>query len=286
MRVAARLFPCLVVAMTATSLACGELLGISGPPIVVVDASDAESMPTEPEASAPAPEASSPPLEASTPDALDGDSSDAGLHVDGDADAACAPGTCTLTFASSSTWDSYGGTMLPDGAVSDSLGTSLGPAREVCLSSHFPGNCPDAAIIYGSTGMSWISLADQVDWIWRGDVVPSQPSGLALAAFQKTFAVGDGAKGSVDLLADDFAAVFVNGTRVGTTGSTSDLDAATHAPNVKQTFDLSPWLHAGENTITIVAQNGPSSWASTFCGGNCTYADNPAGVTFSGTLTW
>ena len=82
--------------------------------------------------------------------------------------------------------------------------------------------------------------------------------------------------------ADDFVEVRVNGTTVGTNGSTTDVTLAGQAQATPATFDLSPFLRAGDNTITVVGQNGPSSFAG--CAGPCTYAQNPAAVLFGGTL--
>ena len=42
------------------------------------------------------------------------------------------------------------------------------------------------------------------------------------------------------------------------------------------------FLKPGDNTVTVVGQNGPASYAA--CSGPCDYARNPAGVVFAGEL--
>jgi hypothetical protein len=89
--------------------------------------------------------------------------------------------------------------------------------------------------------------------------------------------------GTISIAAGDFAEVFVNGVSAGTIGSVSDISLASLAQSVLTTFDLSPYLVAGDNTITIMAQNGPAEYAG--CPGVCPYAENPAGVVFAGSLS-
>jgi hypothetical protein len=82
---------------------------------------------------------------------------------------------------------------------------------------------------------------------------------------------------------DNFAEVQVNGSVVGSVGSVTDGTVAGQAIMQLTTFDLGGYLVEGSNVITIVGQNGPSSWAG--CPGACTYTQNPAGIIFGGTLT-
>jgi len=78
----------------------------------------------------------------------------------------------------------------------------------------------------------------------------------------------------------------VNGTAVGSVGSITDITPAGNAQNMLETFDLTPALQTGSNKITVVGQNGPSSFLSGACGAaGCSYAQNPAGVDFAGTLS-
>jgi hypothetical protein len=108
---------------------------------------------------------------------------------------------------------------------------------------------------------------------------------LAFCVFEKSFLLGNHPTGTIRVATDDFAEVLVNGVSVGVTGSVQDSGAAGRAQSFPVTFDLSAALRSGSNLITIVGQNGPASFAG--CGASgCTYAANPAGVVFSGTLRW
>jgi hypothetical protein len=51
-------------------------------------------------------------------------------------------------------------------------------------------------------------------------------------------------------------------------------------------FDLTAALQRGDNVIDVAAQNGPSTFGSGCPTAGCDYAENPAGVAFSGTLMW
>src|SRR5439155_20329340 len=73
---------------------------------------------------------------------------------------------------------------------------------------------------------------------------------------------------------DNFAEVRVNGTVVGTHGSTTDFGAALLAHTTWKSFDIASYLHAGSNTITIRAQNAPGFGTCS----PCTYQQDPAGV--------
>jgi len=81
----------------------------------------------------------------------------------------------------------------------------------------------------------------------------------------------------ISISADDFAEVRVNGHVVGSIGSISDYTTATQAQASLTTFNLTPFLTAGINTLTIRAENGPFGQC---CPSN--YAENPAGVVFGG----
>ncbi|HEY2513941.1 MAG TPA: hypothetical protein VGI39_23905 [Polyangiaceae bacterium] len=195
----------------------------------------------------------------------------------------------SLSFASGEDWPSFAGGAGAD--LGDARGASLGPATNVCVSPQFPSNCPAAtpgALVYTNGGEGWraaIALP-QAHWIWRGDVALTAPGDLQVAVFERTFTVGAHPTGSIQVAADDVAAVFVNDTRVGAIGSVTDIGMAVQAQNVGARFDLTPALRPGPNKITIVAQNGPSSYAGGCYGHPCTYAQNPAGVVFAGALSW
>lgn len=68
-------------------------------------------------------------------------------------------------------------------------------------------------------------------------------------------------------------------------GASGDFDAggAGVAQTTAKVVDLSPYLKSGQNTITLIAQNGPQTFAS--CATPCTFAENTAGTMFAGTLT-
>ena len=101
-----------------------------------------------------------------------------------------------------------------------------------------------------------------------------------VAILQKGFVLGSGDTGSLVISVDDMALVFVNETLAGTVGSVIDMNAAGTAHTVATTIDLTPVLRTGFNLITIAAEDGP------FGGSPYTYAQNPAGVVFEGTLRW
>jgi hypothetical protein len=89
-------------------------------------------------------------------------------------------------------------------------------------------------------------------------------------------------EGTVFVAADDFAAVHVNGALVGTVGSVTS-PSLPYPFNVLTSFDVTPFLVAGPNVLTIEAQNGPGSFAG--CS-PCAYGQNPAGVVFGWSLTY
>ena len=191
-----------------------------------------------------------------------------------------------LMFASGSEWASYSGVPSSGSAPTDALGTSLGPAATVCLNQALPGNCPPGAVLYGYGGNSQAWGGGQsltaAYWIWRADVAVQAPAALALAVFQRAFTAGSGATGTIQISADDSATVFVNSVQVGAVGSVVDITAASKAQGFPTSVDLSGALRAGNNTITIVAQNGPYGCGS----GPCPYSQDPAGVVFEGTIRW
>ncbi len=190
------------------------------------------------------------------------------------------PRVTTLAFTSGTAWSWYpGGLEGIDGGV-------LGNAAVVCLNWASPVDCPEGAILYGWSGTQWSSAATAMpnaQWIWRGDVTAAAVTDLDLAVFQKTFTLGSNPTGSIQIAADNFAEVRVNGVTAATVGSVTDEVVGEAVETQLTTIDLSPYLVPGTNTITIVGENGPSIWAR--CSGTCFYAQNPAGVIFEGSLT-
>ena len=191
---------------------------------------------------------------------------------------ASAAETVTLGFESQFGWPVY-----------STNGTLLGPAQEVCLNTTLPGpRCPTGGMSYGYPFGGWpadLSSIGKARWIWAPGVRGgTSPADLQSFAFSKTFNLpGAPAGGAISIAADDFAEVLVNGVSVGTIGSVTDISLAGSAQSVLTTFDLSPYLISGKNTITVVAANGPAEFAG--CPAVCSYGENPAGVVFEGSLS-
>ncbi len=183
----------------------------------------------------------------------------------------------SIVFSSGPDWESFGGPDAKD----------VGPAQEVCVNASVPMDCPSGALRYRHTfGQGWTAFngLPNVHWIWLATVAQSQRADNVQAQFAKSFTLGDNPRGRIAVAADDFAVVYVNRMLVGAVGSTSAVSVAANGQNNAASFDLTPALRAGDNTITIVAQNGPASFAG--CPKECTYNENPAGVAFTGTLSW
>jgi len=184
----------------------------------------------------------------------------------------------TLTFVSGADWPSF------DGDLTGSDGGAFGNAKTVCVSPGVPPNCPPGSVVYRDAGSGWtatVTVPGAV-WVWRGDVAANGLSDSQFAVFEKTFTLGTHPSGSIQIAADDFVQVRVNGAVVGSAGSTSDAGAAFLAQTTATTLDLGPYLEIGTNTVTVIAQNGPQSYAG--CPTPCTFRDNTAGVLFGGTL--
>ena len=160
-------------------------------------------------------------------------------------------------------------------------------AALVCVSPTGPPDCPAGAVVYQMSGSGWsadISSIPNAYWIWRGDVTLDAVSDLLFAVFQRTFVLGSSPTGTIQIAADDFAEVLVNGSVVGTTGSVTSFGAAYASQSSLETLDLTAYLVPGPNTITLVGQNGPASFTEGECS-PCEYSNNTAGVVFGGTLT-
>lgn len=180
--------------------------------------------------------------------------------------------TGTITFVSDTTW-----------AVSDPAGTFLGFAQNVCLNASAPSNCPAGATSYGWGGGGWtadLSSIPGATWIWAPGITgTTSPAFPAEFFFSKTFNLsGAPIAGTISVAVDDFAEVFVNSTSVGTTGSVTDVSLAGAAQSSLITFNITSFLVAGTNVITVRAANGQ------FGCGTGPYSCNPAGVVFGGSL--
>jgi len=186
--------------------------------------------------------------------------------------------TGTVPFVSDTGWQVYNA----DPALGSA--TSLGFAQFVCLTSAIPPSCPAGATIYGHSTGGWfadLSAIPGAHWIWAPHINGSTtPAELSQFFFSKTFQL-NGTKpfGLISIAVDDFAEIRVNGHVVGSIGSTSDYSAATLAQRYLTTFNLTPFLTSGTNTLTIRAENGPFGIC---CPSN--YTGNPAGVVFGGSF--
>jgi hypothetical protein len=187
-------------------------------------------------------------------------------------------GITNLPFASDPTW----GVFNSDPA--NGVTKFFGFAQNVCLNSLNPQNCPAEAMLYEHGG-GWgadLSLFPEARWIWApgisGATYPALP---ARFFFSKAFILaGTPTEGTISVAADDYAKVFVNGIAVGTVGSVTDGPTAVAAQSSLTSFDVTEFLIAGLNIITVRASNGP------FGCGRYAYSCNPAGVVFCGSLTF
>lgn len=190
----------------------------------------------------------------------------------------CVPSTAhatTITFVSDTSWT----TMNSSNVV-------VGNSQRVCLNASNPSPCPSGATIYGYGGSGWgtnLSAIPGAAWIWAPGITgASGPAELAAYTFSSTFVLaGAPTSGNIWLGADDFAAVYVNNTFVGSVGSTTNASIASGAQAALTSFNLLPFLVTGSNTIAVVGQNGVGTFAGCT---NCTYSQHPAGVVFGGTL--
>jgi hypothetical protein len=196
-----------------------------------------------------------------------------------------APVSATsIVFSSGTNWEVFNA----DPATTPSA-IPLGPAQMVCLNAVSPPGCPSGATLYGYVGNGWgadLSTIPGAAWIWANGVNGATfPAELQQFFFSKTFLLGNPVSGTISVAVDDFAAVLVNGVIAGTTGSVTDMNSASLAQGTLATFDITPFLRTGSNVVTIHAQNGPPSFAGGCPSEGCTYAMNPAGVVFGGSLS-
>jgi hypothetical protein len=189
-----------------------------------------------------------------------------------------ADSSCRVSLASGSDWMVYAADPKASGGVA-----LLGNAQPVCLARSSEG-CPPTALAYGH-GAPDAWTADRAAlggavWIWAPGITPDAPSDLARYVFARRIDLARVGPAWLQLAADDFAEVRVNGTRVGAVGSLENVPVAAAAHQSLATFGLAPYLVTGTNTIIVTAQNGPPSFAG--CPDRCRYRDNPAGVLFGG----
>jgi hypothetical protein len=192
----------------------------------------------------------------------------------------------TIPFVSGTDWT----TFSTDPGSTPFLHTSnvLGQAQAVCMSVVAPPTCPGGATVYNSPFYGWtadLSPIPGAAWIWRPGIDgQSTPADLADYFFAKTLILaGEPTGGILYVAVDDFAAVRVNHELVGTLGSVVDASLAGKHTYLTP-FDVSPYLHPGRNVVTVEAQNGPAHFSG-LCG-QCSYALNPAGVVFGGSLSF
>lgn len=186
------------------------------------------------------------------------------------APSALAAGNATVAFASGTTW------LVSDGDVA--VGPTLdlpAAAQPVCLNDSWPNPCPAGATTYGWPGAGWsadLSGIPGATWIWAPGIDgTTAPADSDVYRFARTFVLpGTPVSGSISVAADDGAEVWVNGTLAGSTSSSGAM----------ATIDITALLVEGDNTIVVEARNG------LICGQACSYAQNPGGTVFGGSLTY
>jgi hypothetical protein len=201
-------------------------------------------------------------------------------------DAASTPGgecggPCRVSFASGPDWSVY-----DDDPATNSSAHKLGAAQPVCLNPMAPPSCPAGAVIYGFPGNGWsfsLLTVPGALWVWGPGVSPNDPADLKRFFFSRVLAIGRQPRGHITLAVDDLAEIRINGKVLDSVGSVTDVSKASMANSGLTSIDISSLLVAGDNSITIAAQNGPATFAG--CPSSCTYSSNPAGVVFGGELT-
>jgi hypothetical protein len=121
-----------------------------------------------------------------------------------------------------------------------------------------------------------LDITSPAIWIWNAEYV-SDDSAVngEYVKFQKTFELGENCiaetfDGSMDIAADNTFSIKLNDQLVGQDFTEFNYQA-------KQTFDLTPYLQSGVNTLVIESTNLPLN------GGTPT--SNPAGIIFKGSAT-
>jgi len=191
-------------------------------------------------------------------------------------------GPCKLSFASGPDWSVY-----DDDPATNPSAQKLGGAQPVCLNPTAPPSCPPGAVIYGFPYQGWsfsLLTVPGALWVWGPGVSPTDTADLKRFFFSQVFAVGRRPRGHISVAVDDAAEIRINGKVLDSVGSVTAVSEASIANSRLTSFDITPLLVAGSNTITIVAQNGPSTFAG--CPSACAYSSNPAGVVFGGEITY
>jgi PKD repeat protein len=156
--------------------------------------------------------------------------------------------------------------------------------QRICISSVPIWPCPSGVTSWGYPyAGAWpagLSAIPGASWVWtaglNGYSVPAYP---ATASFTKSFNVpGSPTAAAILIAADDSAAIFVNGSQAGSVGGT--VAGAPDAKDFLRSFNITPYLHAGTNTITVQGFNGDFGCRTGpfWC--------NPAGVVFGGSITY
>jgi hypothetical protein len=192
----------------------------------------------------------------------------------------------TVSFASGTDWLTFN--TDPGAAVVPDIPSALGPAQLVCMTLIAPPSCPPGATVYNSPFYGWTADLTPIagaHWIWRPGIDgTSTPADLADYFFSKAIIVrGRPTGGTIYVAVDDYAAIRVNEQLVATLGSVVDASLAGKHTHLTA-FDITSYLRPGRNVITVEAQNGPA-YFSGLCN-PCSYALNPAGVVFGGSISF
>jgi len=197
-----------------------------------------------------------------------------------------ASAATTIPFASGTDWTAFSA----DPGTTPFLKTPslLGSAQLVCMTVVAPPSCPAGATVYQSPFYGWTADLAQTpgaSWIWQPDIDgTSTPADLADVYFSKTLILaGEPTGGIIYVAVDDYAAVRVNQQLVGTLGSVVDASLA-GKHTALTAFDVGSYLRPGRNVVTVEAQNGP--WYFSGLCNPCSYALNPAGVVFGGSVSF
>ena len=190
--------------------------------------------------------------------------------------------TQTITLVSDTSWEVFNGDPASGAA------TSAGFAQAVCLNASAPVNCPAGATLYGYGGTGWSTDLSSIPgalWIWAPGITgATAPVELAEFFFVRKIKIkGTPTAGTILVAVDDLAEIRVNGNVVGATGSTTDASLASAAASSLTSFDITPHLKQGANTITVRGQNGIGAFAGCM---NCTYSQHPAGVVFGASISF
>jgi len=181
----------------------------------------------------------------------------------------------SITLESDVNWDVYSNRSQEQKAF-------LGKAQLVCANTTIPAGCPAGAVNYNLAG-AWSARIDgcqgNARWIWApGISAESTPAEASEYYFVNHVSLPGGpVSARIYLAVDDEAEVIVNGTSIGTIGSTTDYGVAWASQSEPTSLYITRALLAGQNTMTIRAANGVGTFAGCV---DCTYQQHPAGVMF------